>query len=585
MAGAMSAKSYERWRGMSWLHDLFWPAEDASTSLIVASSLLILMLVAFGGLAIGSVKFRGLGLGIAGVLFTGLAFGHFGFSIDHRVLDFAREFGLILFVYTIGIQVGPGFFASLRRNGLRLNAMAAAIVLLGAGTTLVLWKLFMQPEDLPAAVGLLSGAVTNTPSLAAAGGALREVSKQMAEPLSDEVLAIPQQAYAVAYPFGILGIICAMLLIKRLFRVSLADEQLAFATGHTQQQESPQAKNLEVRNPALFGRRLGDVPLIGSGEVVVSRMLRAGRVEVARPDSVLAEGDVLLAVGTAGLLRQSEMIVGAESQVDVKAVPSEVESRRILVTRRGVSGKTVGELHLRDRFGVNLTRIQRNDLVLPATDGMRLQLGDNLIAVGAKDSLQQAALVLGDSPKQLDHPQAVSVFIGIALGVLVGSFPLYLPQMPMPVKLGLAGGPLVVAIVLSYIGRIGPMVWYMPLAANFMLRELGIVLFLACVGLSGGQTFVSAIQSHGLQWFAFGALITFVPLILVGLVGRICFRMEFMTLCGLLSGSMTDPPALAFATTVTGSDAPSIAYATVYPLTMLLRVLLAQLIVLLFMMS
>ncbi len=563
---------------MNWFTELLRPAEDATAGVVLASALLVLMLVGVAGLLLGSIRVRGLGLGIAGVLFAGLALGHFGLRIDPHILEFARELGLILFVYAIGAQVGPGFFASLRRNGLKLNLMAIAIVLLGSGLTLAIWKLFMRPEDLPAAVGLLSGATTNTPSLAAAGGALREVSRQYPDAVSPQQLALPQQAYAVAYPFGIMGIILAMLLIKALFHIRLREEESQF-TRQNGQASAIDTMSLEVRNPALVGQPLSEVPTLQTSGVVISRMLRGGQVRIAQPSSTLALGDVLLAVGPQAELRKLQLIIGAQSNIDVRAVPSQIESRRILVTQKSISGKAVGELHLQEKFGVNITRIQRNEIVLPVTSEARVQIGDHLIVVGEKQSLQQVASLLGDSPRELDHPQVVPIFIGIAIGVLLGMLPIYLPHAPMPVKLGLAGGPLIAAILLSYIGRIGPIVWYMPPSANFMLREIGIVLFLACVGLAGGQTFFAAVKSHGLEWFLFGAAITFIPLLLVGLAARLLFKTEYMTICGLLSGSMTDPPALAFATTITQSDAPSIAYATVYPLTMLLRVVIAQLII------
>jgi len=560
---------------MQWIIELLKPSNPALQS--VASSVLVLMIVASVGLSIGSLKFRGLGLGIAGVLFAGLAFGHFHVSVNHEVMHFAQEFGLILFVYTIGVQVGPGFFASLRQNGLVLNLLAGAIVVMGALLAVVLWAVFMNKSDLPAAVGLLSGAVTNTPSLAAMLGALREVKA------SDAALAVPPQAYAVAYPFGIMGIILTMVLVKRIFKVSLPAEQLAFNERASAGRAKLDTMNLEVKNQALVGRRLEEVPLInGTSGVVVSRLLRGGQAQVAKAESVLASGDVLFAVGPTARLNDLKIIVGDESKVDVRTVPSAIESRRVMVTRREVSNKTIDELRLRERYGVNITRIHRNEIELPVTPMSRLQIGDNLVVVGEKGSMAEAAKELGDSLKQLNHPQIIPMFIGMICGWLLGSLPIAIPGIPIPVKLGLAGGPMIVAILLSRIGRVGPLVWYMPLSANFMLRELGIVLFLSCVGLSGGETFVAAIKGHGMQWFLFGSAITFIPLMTVALFAKIVLKFNYMTLCGLLAGSMTDPPALAFAGSVTGSEAPSIAYATVYPLTMLLRVLLGQLIILIF---
>jgi putative transport protein len=565
-----------------WIVELFRPPSNANSTVVVASAVLIIMLVAFAGLLIGSIKVRGIGLGIAGVLFAGLAFGHFKLSINHEILHFAREFGLILFVYTIGMQVGPGFFASLKRNGLPLNMMAAGVVLSGAAIAVALWAMFMTKQDLPAAVGLLSGAVTNTPSLAAANGALGQIGQQFPDRFTPAQLALPQQAYAVAYPFGIMGIILAMLLIKALFRVNLQAEQDAFAAATASGKAKLEAVNIELKNPNLHGRTIKEIPLLENSGVVISRVLRQGKIRVAGPDSVVEQGDVMLAVGPQAKLDELTTIVGGVSKTDLRQNAAHILSQRVLVTQKSVIGRTVEDLELRERFDVNVTRIHRNEIELPVTDAVKLQFGDNLVVVGEGEGLKQAAAELGNSPKHLNHPQVIPIFIGIALGVLLGMVPVYLPHAPVPVKLGLAGGPMVVAIILSRIGRIGPFVWYMPLSANFMLRELGIVLFLACVGLSGGETFVASLKANGLQWFAFGALITFLPLIVVGLIARATLRINFMTICGTLAGSMTDPPALAFAGTITGSEAPSIAYATVYPLTMLLRVLTAQLIVLIF---
>lgn len=555
---------------MQWIVELFPPGSVAQSSVVLA-------LVIGSGLALGSVRVLNVSLGIAGVLFTALAAGHFLHRFDVRInqehLEFAREFGLILFVYTIGVQVGPGFLASLRRQGLPLNLMAAAIVLLGLLITIGVWR--FAGVDAPAAAGLLAGATTNTPSLAAAQQALKDLKN-----ISPDDLALPGMAYAVAYPFGIVGTILVMLLIKGLFRIDPRCEFEALARLLERERPKLASINLEVRNPNLDGLKIVEIPTLAESGVVISRLVSGGRPRVAMRDTVIHVGDVLHAVGPREKLDQLRIIIGQESKLDVKQLPSNITARRILVTKPHVLGETVAELNLGQRFGVMVTRINRAEIELPPA-GTRLQFGDTVVVVGEPEAIKRVAAELGDSVRQLNHPQVIPIFIGIALGILVGSWPLDL-GLPAPVKLGLAGGPLIVAIVLSRLGNIGSVVWYMPASANFMLRELGIVLFLACVGIrSGGGFWATLTSGQGFYWMSWAAVITFVPLLLVALVARAVYRINYLTLCGMLAGSVTDPPALAFASHLTGSDAPSISYATVYPLVMLLRVLGAQIMVLL----
>lgn len=541
----------------------------------VAHTVLILGLVAALGLLVGSIRIFGINLGIAGVLFAGLAFGHFGLGINEHVLEFAKEFGLILFVYTIGVQVGPGFTDSLRRQGLPLNIMAASVVLLGVLMTLVVSH--FGRIDIKAAVGLYSGAVTNTPSLGAAQQALKDIPG-----LPDEAAKLPGLGYAIAYPFGIIGIILTMLLVRALFRVNIAHESEQIARIQRPAVPPPSNANLQVTNPNLDGLRIRDIPGLAESGVVISRILHEGKLEVAHPETVMRLGDVLHAVGPEKKLRQLQLVVGSESDVDLKEMPSSLIIRRLVVTRRAVLGKTLEELDLVGRFGVTVTRVSRAEIEFTPTRDYRLQFGDTLLAVGEEEGINRAAAEVGNSVRRLNHPEIVPIFVGIVLGVIVGSWPVEIPGMPAPVKLGLAGGPLVVAILLSRLGRVGPLVWYMPISANFILREVGIVLFLACVGLRAGDQFVATlVNGDGLRWMAWATLITLVPLLVVALVARAIYRVNYLSLCGLLAGSMTDPPALAFATNITGSDAPNVSYATVYPLVMLLRVLSAQAIVLL----
>ncbi|MFN4243537.1 MAG: putative transporter [Tepidisphaerales bacterium] len=555
---------------MSWLHHLFTDTESA------AQSVVILALIAMVGLAVGSIKFRGLGLGIAGVLFAGLAAGHFGLKINPSTLEFAREFGLILFVYTIGVQVGPGFFNSLKRQGLPLNLLAAGIVLGGALTAVVLWKLFMRPDQLAAAVGLLAGATTNTPSLASAQQALRDQPG-----VTSELLALPGQAYAIAYPFGILGIILTMLLIRWAFRIDLQREIKDLEAAARASAPPLENANIEVHNHNLADIPLRELPLIGKTSVVISRVYRNGKSELARPDTKLQVGDVIHAVGVASAVRDLKLLVGKDSPIDVRAVPGPITAQRLLVSKSAVVGRPLGTLAYPNRFGVNITRITRSGIDLPVNDNMRLQAGDFVTVVGEKDAIAKVADELGNSSRQLQHPHLVGVFLGVALGIVIGSIPIAVPGLPAPLRLGLAAGPLVVAIVLSHIGRIGPVLWYMPHSANLMLRELGIVLFMACVGLKGGGAFVANLQASGVQWLVIGAAITLLPLLVFGFLARAILKLNYLTLCGLLSGALTDPPALAFAQSVTGSDGPTVSYATVYPLVMLLRVFSTQAIVLL----
>ncbi len=561
---------------MSWLAELVAGSDPAVS---IAHTLLILSLVAAAGVFLGSLRIRGIGLGVAGVLFAGLLFGHFGVRLDAHVMEFVREFGLILFVYTIGMQVGPGFFASLRRQGLPLNLMATAVVLLGALVTLaVVW---LGRIDMRVAVGLFAGGTTNTPALGAAQQALKNLPLDPA--VADEMAKLPGLGYAVAYPFGILGIILTMGIIRALFRIRPQEEAEAL----TRQLQSglPQVTTLNIRveNPNLNGLPIKRIPGLAGSGVVISRVFKGQEVDVAAPETILHAGDVLLAVGPPDRIADIQLIIGSPASVDLKALPSRLTTRRVVVTQKKILGKTLEELDLHRVYGVTITRISRADIEFTPTPNFRLQFADTVLVVGEEEAIDRVARELGNSPKQLNHPQIMPIFVGIALGVILGSWPLRMPQMPAAIQLGLAGGPLLAAIVLSRIGRIGPLIYYMPLSANFMLREVGITLFLACVGLRAGDKFLATLMAgDGLYWIAAAGLITLLPLLVVGLAARWILQLNFTSLCGLLAGSMTDPPALAFANSLNNSDAPSISYATVYPLTMLLRVLSAQILVLFF---
>ncbi len=550
---------------MDWLNDLF-------TTESVARTVILLGVAGALGWSLGKIKVFGVSLGVAGVLFAGLLLGHFKLSFDHHVLEFVREFGLILFVYTLGLQIGPGFFASLRARGLALNLFAVAIVFLGVAVAST-WIILGQ-TDVASGVGLLSGATTNTPSLAAAQQALKQVGA------ADDAAVIQGLGYAIAYPFGILGIIITMILVRTVFRIDVQKEVAAAEAANRPSTPPPTTRNFEVRNPNLNGRTLGTVPGLPGSGVVVSRFSRDGVVAVAHPDTRLQLGDILHAVGPEAGLETLRVVIGSEAGVDLKTIPGTVINRRLIVTKSAMFGRPLAELTTFAQHHVVVTRVTRQGLEFTPAPGFRLQFGDVLMVVGEAPQIDAVSVVVGNSPKALDTPQPLTFFLGIVLGVVVGSIPMMLPGLPAAVKLGLAGGPLVVAILLSRLTTTGPLIWHIPHNANHMLREVGISLFLAAVGIKSGEKFVDVLMgSDGVRWLVFGALITIVPLLIVGFVARAWKKLNYAELCGLLAGSMTDPPALAFAQQTTGSDAPAVAYATVYPLVMLLRVFTAQLVV------
>lgn len=548
----------------------------------VAWAVLVLSLVAVLGLLVASIRVRGIGIGVAGVLFAGIVIGHFGLSIDDSILAFVREFGLILFVFTIGLQLGPSFFASLRRDGLQLNLLAVALVLLGVGATLLVAML--AGFDVFSAVGLYSGATTNTPALGAAQQTVTVLAGQPDSGVDASRAVLPALAYAAGYPVGVFGIIGMILLLRGVFRIDLADELTRFRAAQQRGIEPIKRMNLIVENPNLDGIELGAVPGRRETGVNVSRIKRAGceEVEVATDQTVLHPGDTILAVGSQRQLEAFRLVVGRVADEDLMRAPGQVAFRRVLVTRKEVLGKTISELGLDSLYGVAITRVLRADVEVTAVPDLRLQFGDFLHVVGDERNIAKAAGVLGNSLKALNETNFIPIFLGILLGVAAGLIPLHLPGLPVPVRLGLAGGPLVLAILLGRLGKLGPLVWTMPATANTAMREMGIVLFLACVGLKAGEHFVPTLLSQdGLMLLGGACVITLVPLLLVGVFARLVMRTNFIALCGLLAGGMTDPPALAFANAMSKSDAPSVAYATVYPLTMLLRILTAQLMVLL----
>ncbi|PKM10749.1 MAG: hypothetical protein CVV13_11840 [Gammaproteobacteria bacterium HGW-Gammaproteobacteria-3] len=552
---------------MNWFIQLF--SQES-----VPHSLIVISLVVATGLMLGRIPFFTLRLGIAGVLFSGLALGHFGITINPQVLHFLREFGLILFVYAIGLQVGPGFVSSFFRYGVKLNLLAAAIVMLGAIISLVISRVGDIP--IPVAVGLFSGATTNTPALAAAQEILGGLPG-----VTGETQKLPGLGYAVAYPFGIIGIILSMLLIRRFFNIDTENEAADFKRIQQQNTTQPVYKDLTVENVNLDTLPLAEIPFFEAMGVVVTRILHDGHVSIPAPDTRLGIGDTLRLVGEAGQLEKLKLLIGPDSPIDLKEIANNLHTRRIVVTHKKAIGQTVA--NLRALYGVTVSRIYRPDVEFSPSGSVHLHFGDEVNAVGSMEALDKLENVLGNSLETLNHPQIVPVFIGISLGVLLGSWPFYLPGIPSAIKLGLAGGPLLVAIILSRVGNWGTLSWHLPKSSNIILKDLGIVLFLACVGLHSGDQFVNTLlNGNGFYWMGCAVLITLLPLLIIGFTARLAFSLNYLSLCGLLAGSMTDPPALAFANNLSPSTAVSIAYATVYPLVMILRIIATQLIILLF---
>ncbi|MFZ4572882.1 MAG: putative transporter [Phycisphaerales bacterium] len=542
-----------------------------------AHAVLVLSLVVVLGLTIGSPRYRGLRLGSAGVLFAGIGFSHFGVRIDARIAEFVKEFGLAMFVFMIGLQLGRGFFTAMRREGLRLNLLALAVVLLGSLGVLAATKLGGPTPA--AAVGLLAGATTNTPSLAAAQQAMAGAAG-----VSDEDRAFTAMAYAVSYPMGILGIIGALAALRVWFRIDPAAEIAELARERGGEIQPVERRTLVLENRNFDGLALRDLPHINDFGVQVARHQRAGSQEVAlaHGSTILHAGDRFTVVGTPAELDQFERMVGRRLPEDLASVPADLSLRRIVVTRPRIAGKSLAELHMGQELGVKVTRVIRGEIELAAFGRLRLQYGDVVQVVGEPAQLDLAADLLGNSVRALDETQFISVFLGVALGVGLGQVPLSLPGLPEPVRLGMAGGPLIVAIILGRLGTAGPLVWHVPRSAQMALRELGIILFLACVGLKAGERFVEmALSPRGAGWLAVGLAVAALPPLLVGAFARRVMNVNFATLSGVLAGSMTDPPALAFANGMCRSEMPSVGYASVYPVTMVLRIVLAQVFVVL----
>ncbi|EPM8658250.1 putative transporter [Escherichia coli] len=546
----------------------------------IALTVSILALVAVVGLFIGNVKFRGIGLGIGGVLFGGIIVGHFvsqaGMTLSSDMLHVIQEFGLILFVYTIGIQVGPGFFASLRVSGLRLNLFAVLIVIIGGLVTAILHKLFDIP--LPVVLGIFSGAVTNTPALGAGQQILRDLGTPM------EMVDQMGMSYAMAYPFGICGILFTMWMLRVIFRVNVETEAQQHESSRTNGGALIRTINIRVENPNLHDLAIKDVPILNGDKIICSRLKREETLKVPSPDTIIQLGDLLHLVGQPADLHNAQLVIGQEVDTSLSTKGTDLRVERVVVTNENVLGKRIRDLHFKERYDVVISRLNRAGVELVASGDISLQFGDILNLVGRPSAIDAVANVLGNAQQKLQQVQMLPVFIGIGLGVLLGSIPVFMPGFPAALKLGLAGGPLIMALILGRIGSIGKLYWFMPPSANLALRELGIVLFLSVVGLKSGGDFVNTlVNGEGLSWIGYGALITAVPLITVGILARMLAKMNYLTMCGMLAGSMTDPPALAFANNLhPTSGAAALSYATVYPLVMFLRIITPQLLAVLF---
>lgn len=551
---------------MTWLIDLF-------TKPSVGQQVVAIAFTAAIGLMLGKIKVKGISLGGAGALFVGILFGHLGLRVEGNVLHFIQEFGLILFVYTIGMQVGPGFMDSIRRHGLVLNVLSTGVVLLGVLVTLCLYFFTDMHNNVPVLVGMLCGAVTNTPSLGAANSAFAAAGVDA---------SLTGIGYAVAYPFGVIGIILVMILARLVFRQDPAKAAKDYAADIAANTSEIESCSLMVENRNLYGIQLKEIPDLVSSGVVITRLMRGSDIFTPNGKTVIEEGDKVHIVGMPDAVAVMEKIIGKrldspitkETAVDTGRT---IIVKTVLVTNKKVLGRTIGSLALAERYGVNVSRVVRSGFKFTGRLDLRIKFADKLRLVGTAEGIEAAAKELGNSLTALDHPEILPAFLGIFLGVVVGSFPIAIPGMPTPLKLGLAGGPLIVAILLSRKRKIGPLNFFMANSANLMLREFGLTLFLSCVGLNAGIKFFDVLlNGDGFQYMALAALITFLPLAIMTAIGHLVFKVNFLSLCGVLAGATTDPPALAFANGQADSEAVNIGYASVYPLTMLLRILSGQ---------
>lgn len=557
---------------MNWLQDLL--TNPNSIAHIVALYAFVILV----GVLLGKIKFFGISLGVTFVLFVGILVGHFGFTGNTSILSFIQDFGLILFVFCIGLQVGPSFFSSFKKGGITLNLLAVGIVTLNIAVALALYFALQGRVEIPMMVGILCGAVTNTPGLGAANEALQQLHYDGPEIAT---------GYACAYPLGVMGIILSMILIRYICRIDLNREAEEI---QREEDENPHLKpytiSLKVQNEALDGKSLLQVQNFLARNFVCSRIYQNGHIHIPNANTLLHVGDRMFIVCAEDDSEAISAFIGPKiDDVDWQATDKQdkpMVSRRILVTQPSINGKTLGEMHFSSIYGVNVTRVNRSGMDLFAARNLRLQVGDRVMMVGPQDAIERVAGVLGNQLKRLDHPNIVTIFVGILCGIIFGSLPIAVPGMPTPVKLGLAGGPLIISILIGRFGYKVKLVTYTTMSANLMLREVGLVLFLASVGIKAGGNFVqTVVGGDGLLYVLIGFLITFIPLIIIGVIARWHHRVNYYTLIGLIAGSTTDPPALAYSNQISGNDAPAVGYSTVYPLAMFLRILTAQLLILL----
>ena len=543
---------------------------------------MLLALVIAIGLLLGKIKVKGVSLGSTWILFVGILLSHFGFRADASLLHFLKEFGLILFVFSIGLQVGPGFFHSFKSGGLKLNMLAVALVLTGVITTYLIHVI--TGDNLITLTGVMSGAVTNTPGLGAAQQTYLDATSGsfVHEINSSEIASSLASGYAVAYPIGVLGVIMVLMLTKTLFRIDLkkeADDLESQEVG----MDSPQRVALSVKNPAVFGKTILEASKAIENKFIISRVYRDGKVIVPVASTVLNSGDDLLVVTALSSVDAVTVLFGEQINMPKEAwdkIDASMSVRKVTITRTSMTGKKLKELKIRTNYGVSITRVSRGGIDLVANPDLIVQMGDTLMVVGHDSDINQVAKFVGNSRTGLYHPNLIPIFFGIALGVLFGSIPIMIPGIPQAIKFGLAGGPLIIAILLGYFGPMLKITTYTTMSANLMLREIGISIFLAAVGLGAGETFVSSIVNGGYWWILYGALITLIPTALIAILGRLLFKLNFYQICGLVSGGCTNPPVLAFAQNAYGTDYTSVSYATVYPLSMFMRVLVAQILIL-----
>lgn len=558
---------------MDWLINLLSPG-----NVTLASTLLLYAFVISLGVYLGKLKFFGISLGVTFVLFVGIVMGHFGYIVNGEILHFVREFGLILFIFSIGLQVGPGFFTSFKKGGVRLNMLATLVILLNVAIVISIYYIDGNTSII-SLVGVLSGAVTNTPGLGAAQQAILQVNPDAYA--SSEQMAM---GYAAAYPLGVVGIILAIIIIKVAFKVNI-DDEIKDIENSVDDAHKPAIVTLELTNKLINGKNLVELHQIVPSDFIVSRLRKPdGEVIIPTSQTSLEVGDLMLMVCESCDVEKYTSIFGPQTEIDWDEEGGPVVSRRIVITKSEYNGTSLRKLHLHAGYRLNATRVNRAGVDLLASPTLRLQVGDRLTVVGHESDINRLASKLGNSMKRLNEPNLITIFIGIFLGLILGSVPIAFPGVSVPMKLGLAGGPLVVAILISRFGYKMKLVTYTSSSASLLMREIGICLFLASVGIASGAGFAETVfNSTGMTWVMWGFIITFVPLMIVGIIARAVYKINMLTIMGLFGGGMTDPPALAFANNSTGSDAPAVAYSTVYPLTMFLRVVTAQLLVLMFM--